>query len=41
MVSALFSIYSNVSDVEMSQFKFYCIVMNDGCLFFPQTDGNY
>ena len=25
---------------EFSQFKFYCLVINDGCLFSPQIDSN-
>ena len=25
---------------ELSQYTFYCLVMNDGCLFSPQADGN-
>ena len=26
---------------ELSQFKFYCLVINDGCLFSPQIDSNH
>ena len=26
---------------ELSPFKFYCLVMNDECLFSPQIDGYY
>ena len=26
---------------ELSQVKFYCLVINDGCLFAPQIDSNH